>query len=158
MGRRRLPPRPLPRMGWRRGGGMKGEIKEAGCQTRWRQLRREPSLSCGGIDGQMGHVWRAGLGHNPFNSAWASPTRASCRAWGVVSGRSVGQAQHDYIFYIKKLYVHMYNLYSILKTPKRDVLLVRWIHPVSLALLPSGRGLEPHLLHHFLTFYFDLIK
>jgi hypothetical protein len=29
-GRRRLLPRPLPRMGWRRGGGMQGERKEAG--------------------------------------------------------------------------------------------------------------------------------
>jgi hypothetical protein len=32
----------------------------------------------------------------------------------------------------------MYNLYSILKTPKHDVLLVRRLHLVSLALLPSG--------------------
>jgi hypothetical protein len=37
----------------------------------------------------------------------------------------------------------MYNLYSILKTLEHDVLLVRWLHPVSTALLPSGRGFEP---------------
>jgi hypothetical protein len=29
---------------------------------------------------------------------------------------------------------------------------------MSLALLPSGYGFEPHLLHHFVTFYADLIK
>jgi hypothetical protein len=29
---------------------------------------------------------------------------------------------------------------------------------VSPALLPSGHGFEPNLLHHFLTFYADLIK
>jgi hypothetical protein len=52
----------------------------------------------------------------------------------------------------------MYNLYSILKTPEHDVLLVRRLHPVSLAFLPSGRGFGPHLLHCSLTFYADLIK
>jgi hypothetical protein len=31
----------------------------------------------------------------------------------------------------------MYNLYSILKTSEHDVLLVRQLHPVSPALLPS---------------------
>jgi hypothetical protein len=41
----------------------------------------------------------------------------------------------------------MYNLFSILKTPEHDVLLVRRLHPVSLALLLSGCGFEPHLLH-----------
>jgi hypothetical protein len=45
----------------------------------------------------------------------------------------------------------MYNLYSIIKTPVYDVLLVRRLHPVSPTLLPSGRGFEPHLLHRFLT-------
>jgi hypothetical protein len=43
----------------------------------------------------------------------------------------------------------MYNLYLILKTPEYDVLLVRKLHPVSPALLPSGRGFEPHILHRF---------
>jgi hypothetical protein len=76
----------------------------------------------------------------------------------------------------------MYNLYSILKTSEHDVLLVRRLHPVSPALLPSGHGFGPyilhrrdvpgpelqpgasgrppfgHLLHQFLTFYADLIK
>jgi hypothetical protein len=52
----------------------------------------------------------------------------------------------------------MYNLYSILKTPEHEILLVRWLHPVALALLPSGRGFEPHLLHRFLIFYDDLTK
>jgi hypothetical protein len=30
----------------------------------------------------------------------------------------------------------MNNLYYLLKTPHHDVLLVRWLHSVSLALLP----------------------
>jgi hypothetical protein len=56
------------------------------------------------------------------------------------------------------MYIHMYNLYSILKTPKYDVLLVRKLHPVSFALLPSGRGFEPTSCITFLTFYTDLTK
>jgi hypothetical protein len=32
-----------------------------------------------------------------------------------------------------------------------------WLHPVSPALLPLGRGFKPHLLHRF-TFYGDLTK
>jgi hypothetical protein len=52
----------------------------------------------------------------------------------------------------------MYNLYSILKTPKHDVLLVRRLHPVSPTLLPSRRGFKPHLMHRFLKFYADLTK
>jgi hypothetical protein len=56
------------------------------------------------------------------------------------------------------MYIHIYNLYSILKTLGHDVPLVRQLHPVSSALLPSGRGFEPHLLHRFLTFYADLTK
>jgi hypothetical protein len=73
-GRRHLFPRPLSRMGWRRGGGTREERKEARWRTRWWQLRRGPSLLCRGIDGQMGCVWRSGPGHDPFNSAWASPS------------------------------------------------------------------------------------
>jgi hypothetical protein len=42
------------------------------------------------IDGQMGRVWRAGLRHDPFNSAWANPARATCDAWAVASARSAG--------------------------------------------------------------------
>jgi hypothetical protein len=52
----------------------------------------------------------------------------------------------------------MYNLYSILKTSEYDVLLVRQLHPVSPAFLPSRRWFEPHLLHRSLTFYTDLTK
>ena len=52
----------------------------------------------------------------------------------------------------------MYISYSILKTPEHDVLMVRRLHPMSSALLPSGRGFKPHLLHRFLTFYADLTK
>jgi hypothetical protein len=46
----------------------------------------------------------------------------------------------------------MYNLYSILKTLDHDVLLIRRLHLVSPTLLSLGRGFEPYLLHHFLTF------
>jgi hypothetical protein len=81
-------------------------------------MRREPSLSCGGIDDQMGRVWRAGSRHDPFNSAWV-----------VASARSVGPAHHNYIFLLyKKSYIHIYSLYSILKTPEHDVQLVRQVH------------------------------
>jgi hypothetical protein len=104
----------MPRMGWREGGGMRGEKKEVEWRMRWWQLRRGPSLSCGGIDGQMGRVWQAGSRHDPFNSARANPTRAPCGAWAVASARSAGLAQHDYFLFYKKSYIHMYNLYPIL--------------------------------------------
>jgi hypothetical protein len=55
-GRRHLLLRPLSRMGWRGGGDMRGERKEVEWQTRWWQLRQGPSLSCGGIDDQIGRV------------------------------------------------------------------------------------------------------
>jgi hypothetical protein len=42
----------------------------------------------------------------------------------------------------------MYNLYSISRTPKHDVLLVRRLHSMSPALLPSGHWFEPHILHN----------
>jgi hypothetical protein len=63
------------------------------------------------------------------------------------------------IFFIlqKILYRYVQFIFNIEK-PEHDVLLIRWLHPMSSALLPTGRGLEPHLLHHFLTFYADLIK
>jgi hypothetical protein len=67
-----------------------------------------PSLSCGGIDGQMGRVWRAGPRHDPFNSVWANLARVSCSAWAVARPSMI-----IFLFY-KKTYIHMYNLYSIL--------------------------------------------
>jgi hypothetical protein len=78
---------------------------------RWQQLRREPSLLCGVIDGQMGRVWRAGPGHDPFNSAWAIPTRSSCRAWAVASARSADPVRYDYIFLFYKTRIYMYTIY-----------------------------------------------
>jgi hypothetical protein len=107
-------PRSLPRMGCCGGGGMRGERKEVEWRMRWWQLRRGPSLSCGGIDGQMGRVWRAGPRHDPFNSAWANLARAPCGAWAVASARSAGPTRHDYFYFTKKSYIHMYNLCSIL--------------------------------------------
>jgi hypothetical protein len=53
--------------------------------------------------------------------------------------------------------MHIYNLYSILKTSEYDVLLVRHLHPVSLALLPSGHRFEPHLLYHLKTSEYDVL-
>jgi hypothetical protein len=63
--------RPLSRMGWHGGGGMR-ERKEVEWRTRWWQLKRGPSLSCRGIDSQMGRVWQAGPRYDPFNSDWAN--------------------------------------------------------------------------------------
>jgi hypothetical protein len=128
-------PAPSTENGWRGGGGMRGERKEVEWRTRWRQLRRGSSLLCEGIDGEMGRVWRAGPRHGPFNSAWASPTRASCHAWVVASVRSADPVRHDYIFlFYKKSYIHMYNLYLILEIFDHDVLLVTRLvsHPSSI--------------------------
>jgi hypothetical protein len=75
-------------MGRHRGGGIRGERKEAGWRTRWRQLRRGPSLSYGGIDGQMGRVWRA-----------------------VASASSDGPTRHDYIFYFIKNRIYICTIY-----------------------------------------------
>jgi hypothetical protein len=114
-GRRRLLPHPLPRIGWR--GGMSGERKEAGWRTMWWQLRQEPSLPYGGIDGQMSRVWRAGSRHDPFNSVWASPTQALCRAWAVASARSAGPTRHDYIFlFTKNVYTYVQFIFNIKNT------------------------------------------
>jgi hypothetical protein len=52
------------------------------------------------------------------------------------------------------MYINTYNLCFT----GYDVLLVRRLHLVSPALLPSGRGFKPHLLHRFLTFHADLTK
>jgi hypothetical protein len=70
--------------------------------------------------------------------------------WAVALAYSDGPARRDYIFlFYKKSYIHMYNLYSILKTLEHDVLLVRRLYRVSPILLPSGCGFVPHLLHRF---------
>jgi hypothetical protein len=90
--------RPLSRMGWHGCGGMRGERKEVEWRTRWWQLRRGPLLSWEGIYGQMGRVWRSGPRHDPFNSVWANPARASCGARVVASARSADPARHDYFF------------------------------------------------------------
>jgi hypothetical protein len=60
----------------------------------------------------MGCVWRVGLRHDLFNSAWANPAQASCGAWAVASVRSADPTR--LFFYFTKKYIHMYNLYSIL--------------------------------------------
>jgi hypothetical protein len=94
--RRRLLPRPLPRMGWRGGGGMRGERKEAGWQTRWRQLRRGSSLSCGGIDAKWAMPDR--LAQGTTHLIVLGPARHERHA--VASARSDDPARYDYIFFI----------------------------------------------------------
>jgi hypothetical protein len=115
-GRRRMLLRPLPRIWWRGDGGMRGGRKEVEWRTSWWQLRRESSLSCGGIAGLMGHVSRAGLRHDPFNSVWANPARALCCAWAVASARSAGLTRHDYIFvfYICIIYIQYYKYMNMM--------------------------------------------
>jgi hypothetical protein len=108
---------PLPRMGWRGGGGTRGERKEVERRTMWWQLRQEPSLSCGGIGGQMGRVLRASRRHDPFNSVWANLTRASCGAWAVASARSAGPARHDYFSILQKIiYTYVQFIFGIINT------------------------------------------
>jgi hypothetical protein len=46
----------------------------------------------------MCRVWRAEQRHDPFNSVWANPARASCDAWAIASAHSAGPARHDYFF------------------------------------------------------------
>jgi hypothetical protein len=74
------------------------------------QLRQGPSLSCGGIDGQIGRVWRAGPRHDPFNCAWTNPARELYGAWAVASARSVGSARHNF-FYFTKNDIYIYIIY-----------------------------------------------
>jgi hypothetical protein len=93
------------------------------------------------------------------NDLMLARAKNACRAWAVASARSAGSARYYYIFLIlQKTYIHIYNLYSILKTSEHNVLLVRQLHPVYLVLHPWGHGFELHLLHRFLIFYADLIK
>jgi hypothetical protein len=121
---------------------------ENGVARRLRHEGREKrSRMCRCIDDQMGCVWRVGPRHDPFNSVWVNPARASCGARVVASARSAGSVRHDYFLFYKKIYIHMYILYSILQTLEHDVLLVRQLHPVSSSLLPLGCGFKPHMLH-----------
>jgi hypothetical protein len=69
-------------MGWREGGGIRGERKEAGWRTRWRQLRRGPSLSYGGIDGQMGRCW----GEGEDATLCSRPSSTRCINGGKMTG------------------------------------------------------------------------
>jgi hypothetical protein len=139
-GSRRLLLRPLMRMGWRGGGGMRGERKEVEWQTRWSQLRRGPSLSCGGIDGQMARVWQAGQRHDPFNSAWANPAWASCEAWVVASAHSAGPTRHDYYFYFTKNHIYICTIY--IQYYKHLSMTFYWLDSFAQC-LPSGCGFNP---------------
>jgi hypothetical protein len=49
------------------------------------------------------------------------------------------------------MYIHIYNLYSILKISEHYVLLVRQLLLMSPVILSSGHGIKPHLMHHFLN-------
>jgi hypothetical protein len=99
-----------------------GERKEAGWRTRWWQLRRGPSLSCGGIDGQMGRVWRVGSGNGPFNSAWV-----------VASARSADPTRPDYIFYKKFIYTYVQFIFN---TKKHLTMIFYWLDGFTQCLPP----------------------
>jgi hypothetical protein len=71
----------------------------------------------------------------------AGLARHERRAWAIVL-----PARHGtiiYFYFTKKSYIHMYNLYSIIKIYEHNVLLVRRLHLVFPALLPLGCGFEP---------------
>jgi hypothetical protein len=106
---------PLSRMGWCRGGGLRGERKEAGWRMRWWQLRRGPSSLCGGIDGQMGRVWQAGPRNDPFISVWANLARASCGAWAIASAHSAGSARL-FFYFTKIIYTYIQFMFNIINT------------------------------------------
>jgi hypothetical protein len=141
---------------------MRGEKKEVESRTRWWQLRQGPSLSCGGIDGQMSRVWRADQRHDPFNSAGANPARASCDAWVVASAHSAGSVRHDFlqkIIYTCTIYIQYYKYLSMmfywLDSFVWCLSSIRvWVQTPPLALLFND---IPHLLHRFLIFYTELI-
>jgi hypothetical protein len=59
----------------------------------------------------MDRVWRAGPRHDPFNSAWANPARASCGAWAVASARSAGPVRHDYFLILQKNHIYICTIY-----------------------------------------------
>jgi hypothetical protein len=55
--------------------------------------------------------------HDPFNSDWANPARASCGAWAVASGRSAGPTRHNNLFYFTKIiYTYVQFIYNIINT------------------------------------------
>jgi hypothetical protein len=57
------------------------------------------------------------VGHNPFNSAWASPAQATYRVWAVASARNAGSARHDYIFMLQKIvYTYVQFIFNIENT------------------------------------------
>jgi hypothetical protein len=62
----------------------------------------------------MDCVWRADLRHDPFNSAWANPTRASCGARAVASARSAGPARHGFFILQKIIYTYVQFLFNII--------------------------------------------
>jgi hypothetical protein len=97
----------------------------------------------------MGRVWRAGRGLGLFNSACASPTRSSCRVWAVASALVMIRSDTIIFFIIlQNSYIHMYNLYLILKK------INHYVHSVSHALLSLELGFEHHLLHHFFKIFY----
>jgi hypothetical protein len=154
-GRRRLLLRPLPRMGWRGGGDMRGERKVE-WRTRWWQLRRGPSLSCRVIDAKWGRVWRVGLRHDPFNSAWANSARASCGAWAVTSIRSSNSVQHDFFYFTKN---HIYICTIYIQYFKYLSIVFYWLDGFIQCLLPfyQGVGSNTTCCAVFLIFYVELI-
>jgi hypothetical protein len=116
---------------------------ENGVARRWRHEGREkrsrmanevvateggPSLSCGGIYDQMGRVWRAGPRHDPFNSAWANPARASCSTWAVASARP------GTIIFFKKNHIYICTIY--IQYYKHMSMMLYWLDILAQCLPP----------------------
>jgi hypothetical protein len=69
--------------------------------------------------------------HDPFNSAWTNPERASCGAWAVAL--SVVLAQHDYFFILQKI-IYTYTIY--IKYYKHLSMMFYWIDNFAQCLSP----------------------
>jgi hypothetical protein len=101
--------RPLPRMGWRGVGGMRGKEKS-------RMTNEMVATEAMTIIIVLRYKWSNGSylasrpRHDPFNSVWANPARALCSAWVVASTRSAGPARHDF-FYFTKNHIYISTIY-----------------------------------------------
>jgi hypothetical protein len=62
-------------------------------------------------------VVSVGPGHDPFNSGWASPARATYRALAVASARSADPARHYCFFILQKIvYTYVQFIFNIKNT------------------------------------------
>jgi hypothetical protein len=108
-------PTPSAENGWRGGGRHAGREKRSKITNEVATTEAMTIIIVRGIDGQIGRVWRAGLGHDLFNSVWASPTLSSCHAWAVASTRNADPVRHGYIFFYftKLVYTYIQFIFNI---------------------------------------------